>query len=87
MIGVFIMDKNMLDRLVTSEKRVEEIDALLSEPNITSDLKRFKDPDVRYYACVVDKNRAGAKPKVVFRLNLAYNFWEELGYLKLKTKE
>ena len=41
MIGVFIMDKNMLDRLVTSEKRVEEIDALLSEPNITSDLKRF----------------------------------------------
>ena len=37
------MDKNMLDRLVTSEKRVEEIDALLSEPNITSDLKRFKE--------------------------------------------
>ncbi len=29
-----------------------------------------KNPDVRYYACVVDKNRAGAKPKVVFRLNL-----------------
>ena len=48
------------------------------------DLKRFKDPDVRYYACVVDKNRAGAKPKVVFRLNLAYNMWEELGYLRLK---
>ena len=39
------------------------------------DLKKFKDPDVRYYACVVDKNRAGAKPKVVFRLNLAYNSW------------
>ena len=37
------MDKNMLDRLVTSEKRVEEIDTLLSEPNITSDLKRFKE--------------------------------------------
>ena len=35
------MDKNMLDRLVTSEKRVEEIDILLSEPNVTSDLKRF----------------------------------------------
>ncbi len=48
------------------------------------DLKHFKDPDVRYYACVVDKNRAGAKPKVVFRLNLAYNIWEELGYLRLK---
>ena len=48
------------------------------------DLEKFEDPDVRYYACVVDKNRAGAKPKVVFRLNLAYNVWEELGYLRLK---
>lgn len=49
------------------------------------DLDRFKDPNVRYYACVVDKNRAGAKPKVVFRLNLAYNEWFELGYLRLKS--
>ena len=49
------------------------------------DLEKSKDPDVRYYACVVDKNRAGAKPKVLFRLNLAYNMWEELGYLRLKS--
>lgn len=49
------------------------------------DLERFKDPNVRYYACVVDKNRAGPKPKVVFRLNLAYNEWFELGYLRLKA--
>lgn len=48
------------------------------------DLEKFEDPDVRYYACVVDKNRAGAKPKLLFRLNLAYNFWEELGYLRMK---
>ncbi len=48
------------------------------------DLEVSKDPDVRYYACVVDKNRAGAKPKVVFKLNLAYNYWDELGYLRLK---
>ncbi len=48
------------------------------------DLEKSKDPDIRYYACVVDKNRAGAKPKVVFKLNLAYNMWEELGYLRLK---
>ena len=51
------------------------------------DLEKFDDPDVRYYACVVDKNRAGAKPTVLFRLNLAYNFWEELGYLRLKQVE
>ena len=51
------------------------------------DLEEFEDPDVRYYACIVDKNRAGAKPKVLFRLNLAYNKWEELGYLRLKQNE
>ncbi len=49
------------------------------------ELEKFKDPDVRYYSCVVDKNRAGAKPKLLFRLNLAYNSWEELGYLRLKS--
>ncbi len=46
-----------------------------------------QDTDVRFYACVVDKNRAGAKPTVLFRLNLAYNVWEELGYLRLKQEE
>ena len=50
------------------------------------DLKEFEDPDVRYYACVVDKNRAGAKPKLLFRLNLAYNVWEELRIFTFKTK-
>ena len=48
------------------------------------DIKPSKDVDVRFYACVVDKNRAGAKPIVLFKLNLAYNSWEELGYLRLK---
>ena len=46
-----------------------------------------KDTDVRFYACVVDKNRAGAKPTVIFRLNLAYNRWEELGHVRLKQSE
>lgn len=49
------------------------------------DLEKFEDPDVRYYACIVDKNRAGSKPKLIFRLNLAYNEWNELGYLRLKS--
>ena len=46
-------------------------------------------PDVsntKYYACVVDKNRAGSKPKLVFRLNLDYNVWNEVGYLRLKQQ-
>ena len=50
-------------------------------------IEQSKDPDVRYYACVVDKNRAGAKPKLLFRLNLAYNSWEELGYIQLKQSK
>ena len=48
------------------------------------ELQKSKDPDERYYACVVDKNRAGAKPKLLFSLNLAYNRWDEVGYLSLK---
>lgn len=50
-------------------------------------IEKSDDTDVRYYACVVDKNRAGAKPKIVFKLNLAYNSWEELGYLRLKQEK
>ena len=49
------------------------------------DLEKSENPDVRYYSCIVDKNRAGSKPKLVFRLNLAYNEWNELGYLRLKS--
>ena len=66
------------DNLDDYEYSLEEVDTKFF------DLEKFKDPDVRYYACVVDKNRAGAKPKVLFRLNLAYNVWNELGYLRLK---
>lgn len=50
------------------------------------EIEVFKDSNVRHYACVVDKNRAGAKPTLLFRINLAYNSWEELGYLRLKQK-
>ena len=51
------------------------------------DLKDYDDPDERYYSCIVDKNRAGAKPKLLFNLNLAYNRWVELGYLRLKSED
>ncbi len=55
--------------------------------NECMDLEKFRDPNVRYYVCVIDKNRAGAKPKLLFRLNLAYNRWEEVGYIRLKNKK
>ena len=66
------------DNLSEYEYSLEEVDTKFYP------LKKFDDPDVRYYACVVDKNRAGAKPRLVFKLNLAYNSWEELGYLRMK---
>ena len=68
------------DNLNNYEYSLQEVDTKYY------DLEKYKDPDVRYYACVVDKNRAGAKPTLLFRLNLAYNVWEELGYLRLKQK-
>lgn len=40
--------------------------------------------NTKYYACVVDKNRAGSKPRLLFRLNLDFNRWEEMGYVRLK---
>ena len=66
------------ENLKEYEYSLEEVDTKFFN------LENVKDPDVRYYACVVDKNRAGAKPHLVFKLNLAYNSWEELGYIRLK---
>ena len=68
------------DNLDNYEYSLQEVDTKFY------DLKKYEDLDVRYYVCVVDKNRAGAKPTLLFRLNLAYNIWEELGYLRLKQK-
>lgn len=81
--------KEVLDTLCLfkqiSRDNLDEYEYSLNEVDTKFfDLEKSENPDVRYYACVIDKNRAGAKPKLVFRLNLAYNSWEELGYLKLK---
>ena len=66
------------ENLKDYEYSLKEVDTKFFE------IENDRNPDVRYYACVVDKNRAGAKPKLLFKINLAYNSWEELGYLKLK---
>lgn len=81
--------KEVLDTLCLlkqiNRNNYDEYEYSLNEVDtVFYNLEKFEDPDVRYYSCIVDKNRAGAKPKLLFRLNLAYNFWEELGYLRLK---
>jgi replicative DNA helicase len=42
-------------------------------------LPESDDPAIRLYSCVVDKNRTGAKKKLVFQANLDTNEWYELG--------
>lgn len=83
--------KEVLDTLCLfkqiSRDNLDEYEYSLKEVDTKFfNLEKSDNPDVRYYACAVDKNRAGAKPKLVFKLNLAYNSWEELGYLRLKQK-
>jgi len=68
------------DTLQDYEYSIKEVDTKFY------DLEKIDDPDVRYYSCVVDKNRAGAKPTLLFRLNLAYNIWEELRILEIETR-
>lgn len=81
-----VLDTLCLFKQITRE-HLEEYEYSLKEVDTKFfDLEKSNDPDVRYYACVVDKNRAGAKPKLVFKINLAYNSWVELGYLRLKQK-
>jgi len=81
--------KEVLDTLCLmkqiNRENLKDYEYSLNEVDIKFyNIEEDKNPDIRYYACVVDKNRAGAKPKLLFRINLAYNSWEELGYLKLK---
>ena len=83
--------KEVLDTLCLFKQiRTEDLHRYQYSLNETDEnvfeLEKFKDPNVRYYSCVVDKNRAGPKPKLLFRLNLAYNRWQEMGYLRLKPE-
>ncbi|MBR3325199.1 MAG: hypothetical protein IKG14_04055 [Clostridia bacterium] len=79
-----VLDTLCLFKQIRNEDLIRyeySIDENFSE---TKEIERFADPDVRYYSCVIDKNRAGPKPVLLFKINLAYNSWEELGYLRLK---
>ena len=81
-----VLDTLCLFKQITRETYEDYEYSEVEEAKKYKDLEIYDDPDVRYYACVVDKNRAGAKPKLLFRLNLAYNEWFELGYLRMKQK-
>ena len=81
-----VLDTLCLFKQITSETYRDYEYSEVEESKQYNDLEFYEDPNVRYYACVVDKNRAGAKPKLLFRLNLAYNEWFELGYLRMKQK-
>ncbi|MBQ3409196.1 MAG: hypothetical protein IJH12_08355 [Clostridia bacterium] len=81
-----VLDTLCLFKQITRETFDDYEYSEIEESKKYKDLEIYDNPDVRYYACVVDKNRAGAKPKLLFKLNLAYNEWFELGYLRMKQK-
>ena len=41
------MEKNMYERLVATEKRLNEIDELLMKEEVTRDNRRFKELNIR----------------------------------------
>lgn len=47
------------------------------------------DNNTKYYVCRISKNRLGAKPDLLFKVNLDQNTWEELGqvYYRERIKE
>jgi hypothetical protein len=49
-----------------------------------TELPENDDPNIRLYSCVIDKNRAGARVKMVFSVDLNKNIWTELGYIYKK---
>jgi len=48
------------------------------------DLPEDEDPNIKLYSCVVDKNRAGSKKKMLFYVNLNTNCWYDLGFVYKK---
>lgn len=80
-----VLDNLCLVKQISREHLKDYEYAPNEESQDYKDLEIFQDPNVRYYVFVVDKNRAGSKPKLLFRLNLAYNHWEELGVVRLKN--
>ncbi len=81
-----VLDNLCLVKQIPKENIKEYEFAENEELQDYKNLKNYTDPNVRYYVFVVDKNRAGSKPKLLFRLNLAYNIWEELGVIRMKIK-
>lgn len=53
----------------------------LTRDNMKELHKLYDDED--YYVCRVNKNRLGAKPDLLFKVNLGKNTWEELGQVKV----
>ncbi len=83
--------KEVLDNLCLikeiNNSTYEEYEVADEEESIDyKELEKPYVPNTRYYACVVDKNRAGEKPRLLFRLNLDYNRWEEQGYVRYKQE-
>ena len=86
-ILTYIYDANVdLSNIdITAQEKV----SLYNDKEITSNEGKVKLSNEEIDSAIEVKtsnseNRAGAKPKLLFSLNLAYNRWDEVGYLSLK---
>ncbi len=52
-----------------------------SSENPNNDNIQKLDTSKKYYACTILKNRIGAKPNLLFEVNLDLNTWEEVGQI------
>lgn len=74
--------KHVLDSLcLFKEITQDKFDNYRYVENLKSGTKNqfFLNNNSRYYACVIDKNRAGEKRNLLFELDLNKNIWEEVG--------
>jgi len=52
----------------------------------TKDTIKDLDINIMYYVCRINKNRLGAKPDLLFKVNLNQNTWEEIGQVCYRDK-
>ena len=75
--------KHVLDSLIMvkeiDKRQYGKYEYLFDDPDWGKPIAKSLKDDKRYYCFVVDKNRGGEKPKLLYELNLDLNTWSEVG--------
>ena len=75
--------KHVLDSLIMvkeiDKRQYGKYEYLFDDPDWGKPIPKSLKDDKRYYCFVVDKNRGGEKPKLLYELDLDLNTWSEVG--------